>query len=220
MTHSTGATPARGAVNTALELPEPKGATPLTLEEKLGLKDKHKHITTRGELNELESANIIEGLKWLEQRPKSFDVLTDTVARTMHKRLYEAVWDWAGKYRQTEKNIGVPVWDISTKLRTCLDDARYWRDNNTYEPLEAAARFHHELVRVHPFPNGNGRWARIMADIYLTGFNKVFILDWSGGNTFSAHRTTYIAALKAADGHDFEALINFVKSLPRLDFET
>lgn len=103
-----------------LELHEPPGATPLTPDELLGLKA--KHITNRGELNELEGANIVEGLTWLDRRPKSFDVLTDDVVREVHKRLFGQVWGWAGVYRLTEKNIGVPVWQISTEMRTCLDD--------------------------------------------------------------------------------------------------
>ena len=106
-----------------IELHEPAGATPLTPDELQGLKT--KHISARGELNELESDNIIEGLTWLERRPKSFDVLTDDAAREVHKRLCGKVWDWAGTYRQAEKSIGVPVWQISTEMRTCLDAARH-----------------------------------------------------------------------------------------------
>lgn len=152
-----------------LELHEPNGATPLTPDELLGLKA--KHIATRGELNELEGENIIAGLTWLDRRPKSFDVLTDAAVREIHKRLFGEVWDWAGVYRLTDKNIGVPVWHISTELRTCLDDARYWRDHKSFDPLEATARLHHRLVWIHPFANGNGRWARIMADAYLAKFD-------------------------------------------------
>ena len=200
----------------SLHLHEPEGATPLTPDEMLGLKA--THITNRGELNEIESANITDGLTWLERRPKRFDILTDTAAREMHKRLFGAVWSWAGIYRLTEKNIGVPVWQISTGLRSALDTARYWQDHATFEPLEAAARFHHQLVWVHPFANGNGRWARIMADTYLeqAGFNG--LLDWSAGGslqTESEHRAQYIAALRAADSHKFEPLVSFVQSIAR-----
>lgn len=199
-----------------LKLHEPSGATPLTPDELLGLKV--KHITNRGELNELEGANIVEGLTWLDRRPKSFDVLTDSAAREVHKRLFGKIWDWAGAYRMTEKNIGVPIWHISTEMRTCLDDARYWRENGTYEPLEATARLHHKLVWIHPFANGNGRWARIMADTYLAGIDKDIFLDWSGGGTLvseSDHRERYIAALRAADGHNFELVTAFVKDIAR-----
>lgn len=197
-----------------LELHEPSGATPLTPDEMFGLKV--KHITTRGELNELESENIIEGLTWLEQRPKSFDVLTDNAARAVHKQLFGQVWDWVGVFRLTEKNIGVPVWQISTELRTCLDDARFWREKLTYKPLEATARFHHKLVWAHPFANGNGRWARIMADAYLATIDPDIFLDWSGGGTLTAdsdHRARYIAALRAADAYEFEPLIELVKAI-------
>lgn len=197
-----------------LELHEPTGATPLTPDELLGLKA--KHITTRGELNELEGENIIEGLTWLERRPKSFDILTDDAAREVHKRLFGQVWDWAGVYRLTEKNIGVPVWHISTEMRTCLDDARYWRDNGTYDPLEATARLHHKLVWVHPFANGNGRWARIMADAYLATLDPDIFLDWSSSGTLtgdSDHRARYIAALRAADGFEFGPVVEFVRTI-------
>ncbi len=199
-----------------LELHEPTGVTPLTRDEMLDLKA--RHITTRGELNELEGENIIEGLTWLDRRPKSFDILTDDSARESHKRLFGQVWDWAGIYRQTEKNIGVQVWCISTEMRICLEDARYWRENSTYEPLEATARFHHKLVWVHPFANGNGRWARIAADTYLTTIDKDIFLDWSGGGTLTAnseHRARYIAALNAADGSEFGPLIELVKEIAR-----
>lgn len=199
-----------------LELHEPSGATPLTLDELLGLKA--KHITNRGELNELEGANIVEGLTWLERRPKSFDLLTDGAAREVHKRLFGKVWGWAGVYRLTEKNIGVPVWHITTEMRTCLDDACYWRENGTYELLEATARLHHKLVWVHPFANGNGRWARIMADAYLAEIDKDIFLDWSGGGTLVAdsdHRACYISALRTADEYEFEALVEFIRGLAR-----
>ena len=106
---------------------EPADATPLTPDEVLGLRA--SHISNRGELNELESENIIEGLTWLGRRPKSFDVLTDDAAREVHKRLFGKVWDWAGVYRCTEKNIGIPVWEISTEMHKCLNDARYWCEN-------------------------------------------------------------------------------------------
>jgi Fic-DOC domain mobile mystery protein B len=194
-----------------LELHEPTGATPLTPDELLGLRA--KHITTRGELNELEEENIIEGLTWLDRRPRTFDILIDGAAREVHKRMFGQVWDWAGVYRLTEKNIGVPVWHISTEMRTCLDDARYWRDNGTYEHLEAVARYHHKLVWVHPFANGNGRWARIMADAYLVTIDPDKFLDWSGNGTLnsdSAHRARYIAALREADAHEFGPLLEFV----------
>ncbi|MYA87201.1 MAG: mobile mystery protein B [Boseongicola sp. SB0662_bin_57] len=193
---------------------EPSETTALAPDELLGLKA--RHITHRGELNELESQNIVEGLTWLDRRPKSFDVLTNDAARAVHRRLFGKVWDWAGVYRLTEKNIGVPVWQVSTEMRTCLGDARCWRENGTFDPIEAAARFHHKLVWVHPFANGNGRWARIMADTYIAGIDPDIFLDWSGGGTLAAendHRARYIAALRSADEHELGPLVEFVMEI-------
>jgi len=79
---------------------EPVGATPLDPDEIKGLK--FKHLTTRGELNELEQVNIQQGLRWLQRR-RTGDVLTDEFTRNLHLRLFGDVWSWAGRFRQTEK---------------------------------------------------------------------------------------------------------------------
>ena len=145
---------------------EPDGATPLDPDEIAGLK--FDHITTRGELDELEQANITQGLRWLGRR-RGGDVLSGEFFRQLHIRLFGDVWTWAGTYRQREKNIGIVSFQIAVQIRSLLDDARYWVEHATYAPLEAAARFHHRMVQIHPFPNGNGRHARIAADIFLNG---------------------------------------------------
>lgn len=187
----------------------PEGATPLDPDELEGLK--FKHVTRRDELDHLEQANIASGLAWLERKRK-VDVLTDSFARDLHKRLFGEVWKWAGTYRRTEKNIGIDPRHISVQLRTLLDDARYWLDNDTYEPLEAATLFHHRMVYIHPFPNGNGRHARIMADALLTKMYGHDPIDWAGGCDLQAmneRRQQYIAALRAADAGNYEPLLYF-----------
>src|SRR5690554_2796515 len=118
----------------SLILDEPEGATPLDPDELDGLK--FRHITTHGELDELEQVNIESGLLWLNRRRKT-DILTDEFMRTLHRRLFGDVWKWAGQYRQTEKNIGIDPIEIAVQLRTLLEDARYWADHGTYPPLEA-----------------------------------------------------------------------------------
>lgn len=138
-------------------LNEPDGATPLDPDERRGLK--FAHITLRGELDELEQANIEQGLRWIARR-RAGDIFDDTFVRRVHARLFGDVWQWAGDYRLTEKNIGIAPYQISMQLRMLLDDARFWAGNAVYTPLEAAARFHHRMVQIHPFPNGNGRHAR------------------------------------------------------------
>lgn len=188
----------------------PDGATPLDPDELDGLK--FKHVSTRGELDQLEQAGITEGLKWLDKQ-KNPDVLSEAFVLELHKRLFGSVWKWTGTFRRTEKNIGVDPIQIAIQLRQLLDDAKYWVEHGTYSPKELAARFHHKLVFIHPFPNGNGRHARIMADAVLTKLLNEPAIDWAGGYRLEAmneRRDQYIAALRAADGHDMSALLEFV----------
>jgi Fic-DOC domain mobile mystery protein B len=196
-------------------LEQPEGATPLTIDELQGLK--HGTVTTHGELNELEAINIEQGIRWLDKqsKKKTFNLLDDSTAREIHERLFGHVWTWAGTYRKTEKNIGVLPYLVSTDLRSCLDDTTYWIKDSVYSPAEAVARFHHRLVFIHPFPNGNGRWSRIMGDELLRIIDRDLIINWSNGGDLqseSEHRKLYINALQAADGYDFEPLIEFVEN--------
>lgn len=187
----------------------PDGATPLDPNELGGLK--FKHITTREELDELEQANIESGLQWLTRHKG--DVLRDDFAITLHKRLFGDVWDWAGTFRKSGKNIGIDPHHIRVELRTLMDDVRYWAEQGTYHPIESAVRLHHRLVFIHPFPNGNGRHARIMADTVLRRVFSAAPLDWAGGHDLQRmndRRVAYIAALKAADGGDIAPLMTFV----------
>lgn len=189
---------------------EPEGATPLDPDEVAGLK--FKHITTRGELDELEQSNIEQGLRWLPRR-RGGDILTDDFIRKLHSQLFGDIWEWAGTYRQTEKNIGIDPLHISVQLRMHLDNARYWAENNVFPPLESAARFHHRLVQIHPFPNGNGRHARIATDVFLNDYYNHPPITWASGFDLQAdneRRNAYITALRAADGENFEPLLSFV----------
>jgi Fic-DOC domain mobile mystery protein B len=191
----------------AMEYPD--GATPLDPNELGGLK--FKHITTREELDELEQANIESGLQWLARHKG--DVLEDGFVITLHRRLFGDVWDWAGSFRRTGKNVGVDPIHIGVALRTVMDNARYWAEHKTYSASEAAIRVHHRLVQIHPFPNGNGRHARIMADTVLTRIYGAKPIDWANGRDLQKindRRLAYIAALKAADREDFGPLITFV----------
>ena len=186
------------------------GQTTLDPEDLEGIK--HPHVMTRGELDQLEQANIEEGLRWLA-RQRSSDLLSDDFARKLHRKLFGEVWSWAGTYRQTEKNIGINPLQIAAQLRTLLDDARFWAEHGAYPPVEAAVRFHHRLVAIHPFANGNGRFSRIMADAYLEDVLEADPIDWGGGYDLQAmneRREQYIAALRAADAGDYSLLFEFV----------
>ncbi len=188
----------------------PEGATPLDPDELEGIK--FKHVTTREQLDHLEQANIQEGLRWLSRR-KNADILNEAFVRELHKKILGEVWTWAGTFRKTEKNLGIDPSQIAVQLRMLLDDARYWIENKTYSPIETAVRFHHKLVYIHLFSNGNGRHARIMADAVLTKVLKLEPIDWASGQDLqemNEHRHAYIQALQAADKGNYQPLMGFV----------
>lgn len=189
---------------------DPKAATPLDPDELAGLIP--KHVTNRAQLNELEQANIQAGLLWLSGRRPS-NPLTETFLRQLHRKLFGEVWRWAGEFRQSEKNIGVDPINIAAELRVLQGDAAYWSEHGTYSPLEAGARFHHRLVKIHLFPNGNGRHGRIAADLYIEKEFDHLPIDWTAGFDLqhdNRRRSAYIAALREADNENYEPLLVFV----------
>lgn len=182
-------------------------STPLTAEEKNGLK--LKWITLRSELNEAEARNIAQAQLWLASNKKK-DVCSDTFLRNLHKKMFCDVWVWAGEYRITERNIGVAPYQIPMKLMQLFDDLNFWIDNKTYSNHEIAVRLHHKLVQIHPFPNGNGRVSRLMADLVLRKLEGK-TLYWGDTNLVdvSEVRRKYIDALRKADAGDYTDLLNF-----------
>ena len=184
-------------------------STPLTAEEKDGLK--LKWITLRSELNEAEARNIAQAQIWLMSN-KNKDACSDTFLRELHKKMFGDVWKWAGTYRTSERNIGVVPYQIPIKLMQLFDDVKFWIENKTYSNREIAVRLHHKLVQIHPFPNGNGRISRLMADLVL---EKLEGTKFYWGNTnlvnVSEVRSAYIAALRKADAGDYSALMEFTQ---------
>jgi Fic-DOC domain mobile mystery protein B len=184
-------------------------ATPLSAEERDGLVP--SYITLRGELNEAEQANILEAEGWALARKRN--VLDERFLNNLHKRMFGNVWRWAGRYRKTGKNVGVDAYRIPHELRHLIDDCHFWIEKDTYESDEIAARFHHKLVWVHPYPNGNGRHARMATDLLLISLGcKRF--SWGSANLVDPGETRdhYIAALRAADYHNIRPLLEFVRS--------
>ena len=186
---------------------EANGATLLDPDERAGLKI--SNIQTRGELDQVEQVNIQDGLLWLKKQNKQ-DVLSDTFIKRFHKEMLGEVWEWAGSYRLTEKNIGVAPEQIAVELQNLLDDVRYWIEHATYSAKEIGLRFHHRLVKIHLFPNGNGRHARIMTDVVLTKAMNDRPIHWGDVNLQDAgkHRDEYIAALRQADAGNYQPLLD------------
>lgn len=189
---------------------EDEANTPLEAEEREQLIP--TYITTRAELNEAEQVNITRASLWL-RRARNVDVLDDAFLRDLHKRMFGEVWKWAGQYRKTPRNIGIDAYRIPMAVRELVHDARYWVDNGTYPPDEIAIRFSHRLVSIHPFPNGNGRHSRLVADLLAMELGQPRF-TWGRANLVDPGETrrAYVAALRAADGGEIEPLLAFARS--------
>jgi Fic-DOC domain mobile mystery protein B len=189
----------------------PAGATPLDPDESAGLLP--GHIATREQLDEWEAENILEGQRWAAGVAKRRDTLDDAFLRELHKRMFGRTWKWAGTYRSTEKNLGVAPARIAADVRQLLENTRAQIAAKVAPIDEVAARFHHRLVWIHPFPNGNGRHARLLTDLLLAA-NSAEPFTWGRGDLEHAGeaRERYLAALRAADARDFSLLLAFVRS--------
>lgn len=189
----------------------PPGATPIDSDEADGLL--LPHITNRSELDRWEQDNIAEAEAWAWRR-KPKDLLSADFIRKLHRRMFGNVWKWAGEFRRSGKNIGIDWRTIRPALKDLLEDAKVWIEFGSYPPDEIAARFHHRLVSIHPFANGNGRHARLMADLLLVHLLGRPRFTWGSKNLTQAGdcRQHYITALRAADSHDYRPLLEFVRS--------
>lgn len=189
---------------------QPDDATPLDAGEREGLRQ--SWIITRADLNEAEQLNIDSAMGWTRRRRKT-ELLAEAFVFELHRRMFGKVWRWAGTQRTTAKNIGVDAAQIPVRLGALLDDTRYWVRHDTYPADEIAIRLHHGLVAIHPLPNGNGRHARLMADL-LVSERGARPFSWGGGTLQDVGelRAAYMSALRAADAHDIAPLLAFARA--------
>jgi Fic-DOC domain mobile mystery protein B len=194
-----------------IEFEYPTGATPIDPDEAKGLI--LTHITTIGELNRWEQDNILEAKSWLD-KTKPVDILTEKFIQTLHKRMFKNVWRWAGKYRQSDKNIGELWYQVPMRLKNLCDDTTLWIELREDPPDLIAARFHHRLVSIHSFPTGNGRHAREITNILLKNILKHPEFTWGSENLSEAGsiRKQYIESLHAADEGNYDALLTFLRT--------
>lgn len=190
-----------------------EGQSPLDDDEKEDLLI--KTISTRGELDEFEHANIQQAVEWtLKTTFSKKEILTEEFILLVHRKMFSEVWEWAGTKRKTNKNIGVDKHQITVEIKKLLEDCRFWIDKKTGEPDEIAVRFSHRLVTIHPFPNGNGRHSRLMADILISNiFNKP-VFTWGRSNLSKNGniRKRYLDALHKADEGIIKALVDFART--------
>lgn len=189
-----------------------EGQTPLDEEEKEQLLI--KTVSTRGELDEFEQANIQEAVEWsIRHKFSREQILTEVFLLLVHKKMFGFVWKWAGEKRKTNKNIGVDKTQISVEIRKLIDDCMFWMVNNTFSPDEIAIRFSHRLVRIHVFPNGNGRHSRLVGDILISKVYDRPVFTWGHSDLSkkSSVRKEYLNAIYKADYDDYESLIAFAR---------
>jgi len=188
---------------------QPDDATPLTPEEQRDLIP--AHIAYRSELNEAEQENIARAQDWALKSRR--DPLNEKFVTDLHKQMLGDVWRWAGKFRTSQRNLGIPFYEIPAALLQLLHDVKAWIEYQSYAPDEIAVRLHHRLVHIHPFPNGNGRHARLMADLLIMRLGRERF-SWGRESLREAGdvRGRYIAALQAADNHDTRPLLAFARS--------
>lgn len=188
------------------------GNTPLSPQEQ---DDLIPALTTKEELNEWERQNILEAYGWVFdlRNLRRQDPLSEAYLRELHRRMFDQTWKWAGKYRSSEKNIGIPHYQIREALAALLGDARYWLEHQTFQPDELAVRFHHRLVWIHPFANGNGRHARMMADVLVQRQGRP-AFTWGNADIVGQgnFRRYYIEVPRAADASDIRPILEFARS--------
>jgi Fic-DOC domain mobile mystery protein B len=198
-------------------LREPDDATPLSEEDRQGLL---LPVLSRAELNRVEAENISQAMSWLffsRRRLHPESVIREAWLKQLHRRMYGQVWTWAGHYRTTETNLGVPYWQVRIDMRDLEADVRAWLTNASatrYGHDECAVRFGYRLVVIHPFPNGNGRWSRLAADALIVALGGSRFA-WGGASLTETGqlRRDYLTALRAADAaSDFGPLLAFARS--------
>lgn len=188
------------------------GSTPIDPNELAGL---IPSISTQQDLNEWEYKNISEAHEWAfnPRTLKSIDPLTESYFRKLHYRMFNHVWVWAGEYRKTEKRPGILVHQIREEIPRLIGDVGYWIEHHTYEEDEIAVRLHHRLVRIHPFPNGNGRHARLLADVVAVKLERAEF-SWGSRAEVGSARKEYVRCLRLADDYrdDIQPLLKFARS--------
>ncbi|OFW81036.1 MAG: hypothetical protein A2887_02105 [Alphaproteobacteria bacterium RIFCSPLOWO2_01_FULL_40_26] len=197
------------------------GQTPIDEDEK---HDLIPDLDTLDDLNIFEQENIIEAQKWVggSNIIKKSDLLDFDFLTKLHKKMFDKTWKWAGQLRKTDKNIGCDPNKIRIELKNLQNDFKFWVDNQTYSIKQIALVVHHRLVKIHIFPNGNGRHARLVADCIIRKFDPTKKIDWSGKNLLGKKfesidelRKNYIQSLRKADYGNYQNLFKLFDAQPK-----
>jgi len=196
-----------------LDLQYNKGQTPIDEEEKEDLL--LPTISTRGELDEFELANIEKAIEWsLKNNFSRDEILSIGFTKELHRRMFSEVWGWAGAFRKSNLNIGVDKFNIEQELYKLSEDCKFWVANKVFPEDEIAIRYKFRMVSIHPFPNGNGRHSRICGDILVSRVLNRPVFSWGGSiiGEQGETRKRYLDALHKADQGELGPLLMFARS--------
>lgn len=174
-----------------------------------------EHLETQLELNQWEAVNIAEAERWaLPQR--AVDVLSTVALKDLHRRMFGLTWAWAGTYRKSDKNLTPYRWtQVSALMENLVANTRISYETSDRSPDaldDIALRFHHQLVHIHPWPNGNGRHGRLATDVLLRSWDRPLFTWGRSANLKDAElRTRYVTALRSADTGNYSLLTQFVR---------
>lgn len=190
-----------------------EGETPLDADDLDGLLI--KTISNKRELDEFEQQNIESAIFYFARKKINLNnFLSEDFIKSLHVKMFGDVWSWAGKFRKSNKNIGVDWQVISVELKKLLDDCFYWIENKVFIDEEIAIRLKHRIVAIHPFNNGNGRHSRLLADLIMEKIFQKKPFSWGSDNLYKENkaRDIYLKALRKADNSYYEDLISFARS--------
>jgi len=186
-------------------------STPIEPDDHQFLVPEMKHLITWADVDAEEASNIAKGRAWLIAQHFTLDDLFDTLTlRTIHQRMFGKVWTWAGSVRRRETSIGIDPSQIQTQFEQLVQNFR-WRAANAdeigfseEERRELGIRFHTEMVAIHAFVNGNGRHARLVANLVDSAMGLGSLADplypWGArsGLPSAESRKLYLDAIKLA----------------------
>jgi fido (protein-threonine AMPylation protein) len=190
------------------------GETPI---DPSGLRSPYKKwVKTRRQLAQPEAENIRKAtLKYLTGkltcRKAPFDVAW--MLRLHHEMLGD-VWQWAGQTRRTGCQFGVDWQQIEMQLYGTVEDLEIWQES--MDLLEQSTNLHFRGVWIHPFQDGNGRWARLLANIWLR-LNGEPIVEWPAevSGIESRIRQEYLDCIRHAIDGEMGPLIKMHKKFCR-----
>lgn len=172
-----------------------------------------RHVLTKEALDRAEFSSINKILpKYILKKPANRTApFNFEWFLKLHKEMFGEIWEWAGKLRKHGLNLGVAPVKIASELHGVRSELGKWEEDNMAS-LEIAVRLHYRLVWIHPFAGGNGRWARMIANIYLRKKDLPLILWPEDRLTVQGSvRDAYILSLRKADQGDFKPIVDLHK---------